>query len=52
MLAPFFPDLLDHSGSFSEKEKNSTVLGGDLGGVRVRGRGEREGEERDETPVG
>lgn len=47
-----FLDLLDHFGSSSQREKNSSVLEGDSGGVRVRGRGEREGEEGNETPLG
>ena len=43
MLSPFL-DLLDDPGSSSQRGNNSSVLGKDLGGVRVIGHGERKEE--------
>lgn len=45
-----FLDLLDHCVAFSQREKNSTVLGSDLGGARVTEQGEEV--ERDDIPLG
>lgn len=52
MLASFSGTASYFFSLFHKGKEKGTVLGGDLCGGRMRGRGEREGEERDETPLG